>query len=145
MHCKMRASGQCVCLMQVMRIKAATMTWRQWHLNWYHGVGESIFEIYSSACTYLDYCGSTRNSSELTPIFIEKPGADLSWEEALPPAASALKCLYPTQAWWIKDKAIQDKVLAGSFCLVASGCHSSCSSISTLLNRCYVCTQHKIG
>lgn len=96
---------------QVMRIKAATMTWRQWHLNWYHGVGESIFEIYSSACTYLDYCGSTRNSSELTPIFIEKPGDDLSWEEALPPAASALKCLYPTQAWWIKDKAIQDKVL----------------------------------
>ena len=96
--------------MQVMRIKAATLTWRQWHLNWYHGVGESIFEIYSSACTYLDYCGSQRNSTELTPIFIEKPGDEETWEEALPPAASALKCLYPTQAWWIKDKAIQDKV-----------------------------------
>ena len=96
--------------MQVMRIKAATMTWRQWHLNWYHGVGESIFEIYSAACTYLDYCGSQRNSSELTPIFIEKPGDEETWEEALPPAASALKCLYPTQAWWIKDQAIQDKV-----------------------------------
>ncbi|DBA83598.1 hypothetical protein WJX77_006813 [Trebouxia sp. C0004] len=95
----------------VMRIKAATLTWRQWHLNWYHGMGESIFEIYSSACTYLDYCGSQRNSSELTPIFIENPGDEKTWEEALPPAASALKCLYPTQAWWIKDKAIQDKVL----------------------------------
>lgn len=113
-----------------MRIKAATMTWRQWHLNWYHGVGESIFEIYSTACTYLDYCGSQRNSTELTPIFIEKPGDEETWEEALPPAASALKCLYPTQAWWIKDQAIQDKVSYSVYWTpvykVDHGCEDTC-------------------
>ena len=92
-----------------MRIKAATMTWRKWHLNWYHGIGETIFEIYSTACNYLGYCGGTRNSSELTPIFIEDPGDPEIWEESLPPAASALRCLYPSQAYWIKDQAIQHK------------------------------------
>ena len=101
--------------MQVMRIKAATLTWRQWHLNWYHGIGEAIFEVYSQACTYLDYCGGARNSSELTPIFYEDPGDAETWETALPPAATALKCLYPTQAWWIQDKPIQDKVCCTSW------------------------------
>ena len=95
--------------MQVMHIKVATMTWRQWHMNWYHAIGEAIFEIYSSACTYLDYCGGTKNSTELTPIFIEHPGDPWTWEDYIPPAAEAVKCLYPTQGWWIRDKPIQDK------------------------------------
>ena len=86
------------------------MTWRKWHLNWYHGVGETVFKIYSSACNYLGYCGNTYNSSELTPIFIEDPGDPETWEEHLPPAASALRCLYPSQAFWIQDEAIQNKV-----------------------------------
>ena len=92
-----------------MHIKVATMTWRQWHMNWYHAIGEAIFEIYSSACTYLDYCGGHKNSTELTPIFIEHPGDPWTWEDYIPPAAEAVKCLYPTQGWWIRDKPIQDK------------------------------------
>ena len=96
-------------VLQVQHIKVSTLTWRQYHLNYYHGMGEAVIDIYNLACKYLQYCG-TRNSSELTPIYIEKPGDQMSWEQALPSAAQAMHCLFPGKAHWIRDSDIHDKV-----------------------------------
>lgn len=90
-------------------ITAATLTWRQWHLNYYHGLGESVFEVHSLACKWLGYCGAS-NSSDLVPIFIERPGDQASWAQFLPAAESALKCLFPGPNYFIGDNRIQDKM-----------------------------------
>lgn len=91
-------------------ITAATLTWRQWHLNYYHGLGESVFEVHSLACKWLGYCGAA-NSTDLAPIFIERPGDQASWAQFLPAAESALKCLFPGPNHFIGDDRIRDKVL----------------------------------
>ena len=106
MHASM---SNAAAVMQVVHIKAATFVWRQWHLNWYHGIGESLYETYNSACQFLHYCGGSRNSTELQPVFIEKPGDDEPWEVALPPLAEALKCIFPSQAYWLGDNTTQHK------------------------------------
>ena len=96
-------------VLQVQHVKVSTLTWRQYHLNYYHGMGEAVIDIYNLACKYLQYCG-TRNSSQMTPIYIEKPGDQMSWEQALPSAAQAMHCLFPGKAHWIGDSDIHDKV-----------------------------------
>ncbi|DBA66825.1 TPA: hypothetical protein ACH3X2_001961 [Trebouxia sp. C0005] len=90
-------------------ITAATLTWRQWHLNYYHGLGESVFEVHSLACKWLGYCGAA-NSTDLAPIFIERPGDQASWAQFLPAAESALKCLFPGPNHFIGDDRIRDKM-----------------------------------
>jgi hypothetical protein len=112
--------------LQVQHIKVSTLTWRQYHLNYYHGMGEAVIDIYNLACKYLQYCG-TRNSSELTPIYIEKPGDQMSWEQALPSAAEAMHCLFPGKAHWIGDSDIYDKVTSP---------HLSKNSLLRLCNLC---------
>ena len=72
-------------------------------------MGEAVIDIYNLACKYLQYCG-TRNSSQMTPIYIEKPGDRMSWEQALPSAAQAMHCLFPGKAHWIGDSDVHDKV-----------------------------------
>lgn len=89
-------------------IQAATLTWRQWHLNYYHGLGESVFEVHSLACKWLHYCGAA-NSTQLAPIFIERPGDQASWAQFLPAAETALKCLFPGPNYFIGDERIKNK------------------------------------
>ena len=72
-------------------------------------MGEAVIDVYNLACKYLYYCG-TANSSEMTPIYVEKPGELMSWEQALPSAAQAMHCLFPTRAYWIMDSDIQLQV-----------------------------------
>lgn len=108
---------------QVQHIKVSTLTWRQYHLNYYHGMGEAVIDIYNLACKYLHYCG-TRNSSQMTPIYIEKPGDRMSWEQALPSAAQAMHCLFPGKAHWIGDSDIHDKVLLLETAVVGIGPYS---------------------
>ncbi|KAL0019010.1 hypothetical protein WJX79_009020 [Trebouxia sp. C0005] len=108
---------------QVQHIKVSTLTWRQYHLNYYHGMGEAVIDIYNLACKYLQYCG-TPNSSEMTPIYIEKPGDQMSWEQALPSAAQAMHCLFPGKAHWIGDSDIHDKVLLLETAVVGIGPYS---------------------
>ena len=92
-------------------IKAATLTWRQWHLNYYHGFGESVFEVFALACKYLHFCGGS-NSADLVPIFIERGQANdqASWAQFLPAAETALKCLFPGSDYFIGDERIRHKV-----------------------------------
>ena len=113
-------------VLQVQHIKVSTLTWRQYHLNYYHGMGEAVIDIYNLACKYLQYC-ETRNSSELKPIYIEKPGDQMSWEQALPSAAQAMHCLFPGKAHWIGDSDIHDKV---------NSLHLSKNSLLKLCNLC---------
>lgn len=94
---------------QAETITAATLTWRQWHLNYYHGLGESVFEVHSLACKWLHYCG-TANSSDLAPIFIERPGDQASWAQFLPAAETALKCLFPGPNYFLGDDRIKNKL-----------------------------------
>ena len=109
-------------------ITAATLTWRQWHLNYYHGLGESVFEVHSLACKWLGYCGAA-NSTDLAPIFIERPGDQASWAQFLPAAESALKCLFPGPNHFIGDDRIRDKVpfvlLKAWFVAVCHVCQSN--------------------
>ena len=100
--------ASCTLQEQAEVITAATLTWRQWHLNYYHGLGESVFEVHSLACKWLGYCGAA-NSSELAPIFIERPGDQASWAQFLPAAESALKCLFPGPNYFIGDDRIHNK------------------------------------
>lgn len=104
------ACTNCLVLLQTQAetITAATLTWRQWHLNYYHGLGESVFEVHSLACKWLHYCG-TANSSDLAPIFIERPGDQASWAQFLPAAETALKCLFPGPNYFLGDDRIKNK------------------------------------
>lgn len=94
---------------QVEVIKAASLTWRQWHGNLYHGLGEAVYEIFNCACKYLEHCGG-EDGSELSPIFIETTGDDTQWADALPAAESVLRCLFPGPDYSLGDKAIHDRV-----------------------------------
>ena len=90
-------------------IKAASLTWRQWHQNYYHGLGESVYEAFNNACKYLYYCGGS-NSSDVSPIFIERSGDEARWADVLPAAESALKCLMPGNNYFIGDSSLQNRV-----------------------------------
>ena len=92
-------------------IKAASLTWRQWHQNYYHGLGESVYEAFNNACKYLFYCGGS-NSSDVSPIFIERSGDQARWADVLPAAESALKCLMPGPNYFIGDSALHERVRA---------------------------------
>ncbi len=105
------AKSSCLSMLQTQAevLTAATLTWRQWHLNYYHGLGESVFEVHSLACKWLHYCGAA-NSTDLVPIFIERSGDQATWAQFLPAAESALKCLFPGPNYFIGDDRIQNKV-----------------------------------
>ena len=66
--------------------------------------------MHSLACKWLGYCGAA-NSTDLAPIFIERPGDQASWAQFLPAAESALKCLFPGPNHFIGDDRIRNKVL----------------------------------
>ena len=95
-------------LLQVEVIKAASLTWRQWHQNYYHGFGESVYEAFNIACKYLYCCGGS-NSTDVSPIFIERSGDEARWADVLPAAETALKCLMPGNEYFIGDSSLQDR------------------------------------
>lgn len=92
-------------------IKVATLTWRQWHLNYYHGFGESVFEVFALACKWLNHCGGT--GKQLTPVFIERQQANdqAAWAQFLPSAETALQCLFPGPNYFIGDQRLTNKVV----------------------------------
>ena len=92
----------------------ATLTHRQWHLNYGHSIAESVFEAFNLACAYLQSCDLS--TTDLVPVFIDRPGtfgwtgAKGNWKTVLPPAADALQCFFPRPALWIADTAIHSRV-----------------------------------
>ena len=105
--------------MQVEHVSRATLTHRQWHLNFYHSMVESAFEVYNLACTMFKLCNlDTRD--DFVPVFLDTAGiagwdtrlgeSAGSWGSVLPPAAEALQCFYPKPAIWLADPALQSKV-----------------------------------
>ena len=95
-------------------IPEAAIVHRQWHLNYYHSMTESLFEVFNLACAYLGVC--TLGYKNLTPIFIDKPGLspwagiEGDWSQVLPNAAEALHCFFPTPAIWVDAPALHDQV-----------------------------------
>lgn len=97
----------------------STLTHRQWHLNYYHSIAESVFELYNLACTTLQLC-NLHTREDFVPIFLDKPGlagwdtrlgeSGGNWGAVLPPAAEALQCFYPTPAIWAADPELQSRV-----------------------------------
>ena len=106
-------------LPQVENVGLATLTHRQWHLNYYHSIAESIFEVYNLACVYFQLC-DLHTRDDLVPIFLDRPGvagwdtrlgdSEGSWGTVLPPAAEALQCFYPKPALWVADPVLYEKV-----------------------------------
>ena len=91
-------------------IKAASLTWRQWHQNYYHSFGESVYEAFNTACKYMYYCGGS-NSSDVSPIFTVRSADEARWADVLPAAESALKCLMPGNNYFIGDSSLQNRVI----------------------------------
>lgn len=95
-------------------IAKATLTHRQWHLNYGHSIAESVFEVYNTACVYLQSCSLSK--TQLVPVFLDRPGsfgwtgAKGNWKSVLPPAAEALQCFFPKPALWIADTALHSRV-----------------------------------
>ena len=106
-------------LPQVENVGLATLTHRQWHLNYYHSIAESVFEVYNLACVYFQLC-DLHTRDDLVPIFLDRPGvagwdsrlgdSEGSWGAVLPPAAEALQCFYPKPALWVADPVLYEKV-----------------------------------
>lgn len=100
--------------MQAETIPKATLTHRQWHLNYGHSIAESVFEVYSLACAYLQSCNL--GIADLVPVFVDRPGgfgwtgAKGNWRNVLAPAAEALQCFFPMPALWAGDTALHSKV-----------------------------------
>lgn len=90
-------------------IKVATLTWRQWQGNFYHSLGESVFEAFNQACKYLHYCGG-HNQTHVSPIFIERAGDQGRWADFLPSVESAVKCLFPSPNYYLGDSQLQHRV-----------------------------------
>ena len=99
---------------QVTIIPQAAIVHRQWHLNYYHSMTESLFEVFNLACAYLHMCQT--GSKALTPVFIDKPGVapwagvEGDWSATLPPVAESLKCFFPTKAIWTDSPDIRNEV-----------------------------------
>lgn len=106
-------------VLQVERVSQATLTHRQWHLNYYHSMTESAFEVYNLACTVFQLCNLNTNE-DFVPVFLDKAGvagwdtrlgeSGGHWGKVLPPAAEALQCFYPKPAIWIADAKLATKV-----------------------------------
>ena len=104
---------------QVEQVSQATLTHRQWHLNYYHSITESAFEAYNLACTVFKLCG-LHSKEDFVPVFLDKAGVagwdtrlgedGGRWEAVLPPAAEALQCFYPKPAIWVADAMLPPKV-----------------------------------
>ncbi len=114
----------CICMillytMQVQQFARATFTHRQWHLNYYHSLAESILDVYNLACMYFQLC-NLHTRDDIIPIFLDRPGVagwdarlgftEGGWRQVLPPAAEALQCFYPKPALWVADPMLHDKV-----------------------------------
>ena len=105
--------------MQVKHVSRATLTHRQWHLNYYHSVAESAFEVYNLACAAFKLC-NLHTGDDFVPVFLDKAGiagwdtrlGDSAgiWGLVLPPAAEALQCFYPKPAIWIAGPEVQSRV-----------------------------------
>lgn len=97
------------------------MVHRQWHLNYYHSLTESLFEVFNLACIHFGACQT--GYRKLTPIFIDKPGVspwagvEGNWSAVLPNAAEALECFFPSPAIWADSPEVRDQV---SSCLAKS-------------------------
>lgn len=144
--------------MQVQHFARATLTHRQWHLNYYHSIAESILDVYNLACMYFQLC-NLHTRDDVIPIFLDRPGVagwdarlgvtEGGWRQVLPPAAEALQCFYPKPALWVADPMLHDKVqtsflkMQHVYCVtecvvVAPACKLACSNafhlFSGLLN-----------
>ena len=105
--------------LQAKTITKATLTHRQWHLNYYHSIAESAFEVYNLACTYFQLC-NLHTRGDFVPIFLDKPGiagwdtrlgvTEGGWDTVLPPVAEALQCFYPKPALWVADPRLHKQV-----------------------------------
>ena len=104
---------------QVEKVSQAALTHRQWHLNYYHSMTESAFEVYNLACSVFHLC-NLHTKQDFVPVFLDKAGvagwdtrlgeSGGHWETVLPPAAEALQCFYPKAAIWIADAKLATKV-----------------------------------
>ncbi|DBA92084.1 TPA: hypothetical protein ACH3X1_015814 [Trebouxia sp. C0004] len=105
---------------EVQHFARATLTHRQWHLNYYHSIAESILDVYNLACMYFQLC-NLHTRDDVVPIFLDKPGVagwdarlgvtEGGWRQVLPAAAEALQCFYPKPALWVADPLLHDKVV----------------------------------
>ena len=112
-------------MVQVERVSQATLTHRQWHLNYYHSITESAFEVYNLACTVFKLC-NLHTKEDFVPVFLDKAGvagwdtrlgeSGGQWGTVLPPAAEALQCFYPKPAIWLADAQLHSKVKAVHLC-----------------------------
>ena len=115
-------------MLQVEKVSRATLTHRQWHLNYYHSMTESAFEVYNLACTVFQLC-NLYTKEDFVPVFLDKAGvagwdtrlgeSGGHWGTVLPPAAEALQCFYPKPALWIADPKLATKVRIKQ-CLMSS-------------------------
>ena len=139
--------------MQVQHFARATLTHRQWHLNYYHSIAESILDVYNLACMYFQLC-NLHTRDDVIPIFLDRPGV-AGWDarlgvteggrrQVLPPAAEALQCFYPKPALWVADPMLHDKVQTSfhkmqhvhcvtECVVVAAACDLQCSYAFSLL------------
>ena len=110
------------CIMQFQTIRKATITYRPYHRNYYHSLGESIFAVHSLACTYYGYC-HYGEGSDLTAIFLDSPQDPFDWDTSLPSANEALQCLTPHHAYTVKDRKLCNKARClNANCLLTSAC-----------------------
>lgn len=127
--CRYTFTELCFSLLQAELIAKATLTHRQWHLNYGHSIAESVFEVYNTACVYLQSC--SLSNTQLVPVFLDRPGsfgwtgAKGNWKTVLPPAAEALQCFFPKPALWIADTALHSRVHAPS-CHMHAHCGMLC-------------------
>lgn len=115
-------------MLQVEKVTQATLTHRQWHLNHYHSMTESAFEVYNLACKVFQLC-NLHTKEDFVPVFLDRAGvagwdtrlgdSGGHWGAVLPPAAEALQCYYPKPAIWIADAALRSKVKTS-----IAGCHT---------------------
>ncbi len=108
------------------------MTYRPYHRNYYHSLGEAIFAVHLLACTYFQYC-QHGDGSDLTAVFIDTIDDPVDWDTSLQSANEALQCLTPRPAYTIKDPDLHERV--GYLLLSASHptVHVSMHRQSTLL------------
>ena len=135
--------------MQVQQFARATLTHRQWHLNYYHSIAESVLDVYNLACIYFQLC-NLHTKDDIIPIFLDRPGVagwdarlgvtEGGWRQVLPPAAEALQCFYPKPALWVADPMLHDKVQTFIPHNVACALHHKiccdCGSMRTALQQC---------
>ncbi|KAA6423379.1 MAG: hypothetical protein FRX49_06831 [Trebouxia sp. A1-2] len=118
---------------QVQQYARATLTHRQWHLNYYHSIAESIWDVYNLACMYFQLC-NLHTREDIIPMFLDRPGvagwdarlgvSQGGWRQVLPPAAEALQCFYPKPALWVADPMLHGKVVVIKTAVAGIGPHN---------------------